>query len=270
MKKIVSLISLFSILFSSTLLAKTDEFPGRAEYPEVKLYSKQDLKDKFNQVLIVDTRSNYEYETIHINSSINIPISSKSFTEEVQRVRNNSKKPIVFYCNGRTCYKSYKATITAMKSNIDNVYAYDAGMFEWAETYPEQTTLLNKSPINTTDLLNKEKLKSHTLSPIKFADMMYDLNDKARVLDIRDLSQRANGVGYFVGIEYWIDLNRKKKIIDFIRQAKKDKKTLMIYDSVGKQVRWLQYTLERENIKSYYFMKQGAKGFYNKVINAQR
>ena len=270
MKTLISLISLISILFAPVLQANTDEFPGRAEYPDIKIFSKQDLKAKFEQVLIIDARSSYEYETIHINSAINIPVASKTFADQVQRVRDKTTKPIVFYCNGRTCYKSYKATTSAIKHGIKNVYAYDAGMFEWAKTYPEKTTLLGKSPINATDLLSKKTLKAHTVPPEKFVDMMYDLGDKARVLDIRDLMQRANGVGYFVGIEYWIDLNRKQKVIDFMRKAHKEKKTLLIYDAVGKQVRWLQYTLEREGINNYYFMKKGAKGFYNKIINAKR
>lgn len=255
---------------SITLQASTDEFPGRAEYPDVRIYSMQDLNMQFKNVLIIDTRSSYEYETIHINTSINIPVSSKSFAEQVKKVRYSSNKPIVFYCNGRTCYKSYKATTAAMKNNIENVYAYDAGMFEWAKAHPDKTTLLGKSPINPTSLLNKQKLTSHMLSPDVFSQRVYTSNDNLRVLDIRDLTQRANGIGYFSGIEYWIDLNQKQRVIDFMRKANADNKTLMIYDAVGKQVRWLQYTLEKENIENYYFMKKGAKGFYDQVINVKR
>ncbi|MDX1803386.1 MAG: glycerol-3-phosphate 1-O-acyltransferase, partial [Alcanivorax sp.] len=44
--------------------------------------------------------------------------------------------------------------------------------------------------------------------------------------------------------------------------------TLLIYDAVGKQVRWLQYMLEAEGVKDYYFMQGGAKSFYEKVIEA--
>ena len=96
MKILTSLITLATLLVTTSLQANTSEFPGRAEYPDVKLYSKQDLKAKFNQVQIIDTRSKYEYDTIHINSSINIPVSSKSFVEQVQKVRDNTQKPIVF------------------------------------------------------------------------------------------------------------------------------------------------------------------------------
>ena len=264
------LFSILCIFASASVQASTDTFPGRSEFPDVRIFSMKDLSMQLNKVLIIDTRSSYEYETIHINTAINIPVSSKTFVEQVKKVRYNTNKPIVFYCNGRTCYKSYKATAAAMKNNIKNVYAYDAGMFEWANAHPDKTTLLTKSPIDTTDLLNKKKLTSHMLTPDVFSKRVYTENDNLRVLDIRDLTQRANGVGYFSGIEYWIDLNQKQKVIDFMRKADADKKTLMIYDAVGKQVRWLQYTLEKENIKNYYFMKKGAKGFYDQIINVKR
>lgn len=270
MKHLITFISLTSILFSSLSYANSSEFPGRSEFPDVEIYSKQHLSSNFNQVVIIDTRSNYEFETIHINTSINIPVSNSDFAEQVKEIRRKSNKPIVFYCNGRTCYKSYKATTAAIKNNIKNVFAYDAGMFEWAKTYPDRTTLLGNSPISPADLLSKSVLKSRMLAPEKFSEMAYEMGNKASIIDIRDVTQRANGIGYFVGMEHWISINRKEKIISFLRKANKKNKTLLIYDAVGKQVRWLQYTLEQENIKKYYFMEKGADGFYNQIINVRR
>lgn len=264
------LLSLATLLFAPLLHANSDEFPGRKEFPDVQIYGKAELNNDFDDVLIIDARSNYEYETIHINSSINIPVSSKDFGQRVRDVRDRSTKPIVFYCNGRTCYKSYKAVKAAIDNNVSNVYAYDAGMFEWANTYPERTTLLGQSPINPKDLLNKKILKSHMLKPKKFSQMAYEMGDKARILDIRDVTQRSNGIGYFIGMEYWISLNRKNKVKQFIKKAHADNKTLLIYDAVGKQVRWLQYTLEKQGIKNYYFMDKGARGFYNQIINVKK
>lgn len=270
MKLLITLISLATLLSAPLAHAKGNEFPGRKEFPDVKIYSKEHLNSNFNQVLIIDARSNYEYETIHINTSINIPVSDKDFVEQVREIRNKSNKPIVFYCNGRTCFKSYKATTAAMKGSIQNVFAYDAGMFEWAKTYPDKTSLLGHSPINPAELLNKKLLKAHMLKPIDFSAKVYEMGNKAKVLDIRDVTQRANGIGYFVGMEYWISLNKKNKVINFMRKAHKKDKTLLIYDAVGKQVRWLQYTLEKENIKKYFFMEKGARGFYNQIINVRR
>lgn len=270
MKNIIFLISLCSLLFSTASQANTDEFPGRKEFPQVQIYSKVRLNSDFDSVLIVDTRSNYEYETIHINNSVNIPVSSKDFAERVREVRQSSDKPIIFYCNGRTCFKSYKAAKAAMDSNIRNVFAYDAGMFEWAKAYPDKTTLLGSSPINPKDLLSKKTLKSHMLKPAKFSEMAYEMGDKARILDIRDITQRSNGIGYFIGVEYWISLNRKTQVNEFMQKAHANNKTLFIYDAVGKQVRWLQYALEKANIKNYFFMEKGANGFYEQIINVKK
>lgn len=266
MTQLYFLLSLSIFAFTTSVQANTDEFPGRAEFPKVKTYTKQDLNKDFNRVLIVDTRSNYEFETIHINTAINIPVSSKDFVKKVREIRQTTNKTIVFYCNGRTCFKSYKATKAAMDNDIQNVYAYDAGMFEWAKTYPGKSTLLGHSPLKPADLLSKSTLKAHTLSPKKFTEAVYSMGNKATVMDIRDITQRANGIGYFVGMEYWVSLNRKDQVIKRMRKAAKEKKMLLIYDAVGKQVRWLQYTLEKEKIKNYFFMAKGARGFYNEII----
>lgn len=266
----LNLISLSMLLLTTSAHATLGDFPGRQQFPEVKIYSKERLNTNFNRVQVVDTRSKYEFETIHINNSVNIPVSSKDFAARVKAIRSKTDKPIVFYCNGRSCFKSYQATKTAMDNQINNVFAYDAGMFEWAKSYPDKASLLGHSPLNPQQLLSKKVLQSHLLSPKKFAAMVYKLGDKARVLDIRDLAQRSNGIGYFVGMEYWISLNNKNKVLTFMRQAAKDNKVLFIYDGVGKQVRWLQYTLEKENIKNYYFMEEGAQGFYNNIINVKR
>lgn len=45
-------------------------------------------------------------------------------------------------------------------------------------------------------------------------------------------------------------------------EAKKARKTLLVYDKVGKQVRWFQYYLEQQGLKDYYFLAGGAEGFH--------
>lgn len=154
---------LLLLLVTPLTLAANDSFPGRKEFPQVPIYAKAQLKNNLDQVLIIDARSNYEYETIHINNSVNDPVASRDFVDNIRQVRKHSDKPIVFYCNGRTCFKSYKAAKAAMDHNIKNVFAYDAGMFEWAKTCPELTTLPGNTPLNPSNLLSKQKLKSHML-----------------------------------------------------------------------------------------------------------
>lgn len=115
-------------------------------------------------------------------------------------------------------------------------------------------------------IIPKAKLKKRFLSPKKFTVTARAANrDKRLIMDVRDLYQRG-GVGYFNGIERWVSLDDEKKLDKYLKKALAEKRTLYIYDEAGKQVRWLQYTLERYNIKNYYFMKEGVKGFYRDMI----
>jgi rhodanese-related sulfurtransferase len=245
---------------------KQSEFPGRAKYPNVPVISKEELMTRFNDVMIIDARSSLEFETLRINTARNIPIASKDFVDQVKVLRATTNKPIVFYCNGRTCMKSYKAVKTCKLNGIQNTVAYDAGMFEWAKTYPTHASLLGNTPIKHSDIISKEKFKSHSLHPNKFADEIYKLGNRSMVLDVRDKYQRG-AAGFFPGQELWASLDDRALLNKYIQQAKKENRALFIYDEVGKQVRWLQYALEQENISQYYFMDKGAKGYFEEMMS---
>lgn len=266
MKNIALRLTVFISLFASFSSFADEGFPGRAEYPEIPLYQKEELFKDFNEVVIVDARSSLEFETLRIKGALNIPIASKTFAEKVKALRASTPKRIVFYCNGRSCYKSYKASKTALKNGVRNVYAYDAGVFEWSKTYPKYAVLLGTSPMDPSKIIPKAKLKARLLTPKVFTDTVRSAPAKNRlILDVRDMYQRA-GIGFFTGMERWVSLDDEKKLKKYLQKAVDEKRTLYIYDEAGKQVRWLQYTLERANIKDYYFMTKGAKGFYKEFI----
>jgi len=264
--KILNISVFILMLLASGLSIASDNFPGRAEFPTVATYEKKDLFNNFKDVIIVDTRSQYEYETLSINGAVNIPVSSKTFVKEVKMLRNKSLKPIVFYCNGRSCYKSYKAAKRASRVGIKNTFAYDAGMFEWAKTFPEKSTLLGKSPINPANIITGDKYKKHLISPKSFGQIAFNDKNDSLVLDIRDSQQRAAGIGLFLGKERWASIENPSKIKSYIEKAKASKQPIYIYDEVGKQVRWLQYALEEQNVKNYFFMDKGAKGYIENVV----
>lgn len=253
-------------ILMTSAVAAGDTFPGRSEYPDVATFEIEQLDKDFKNVVIVDTRSSYEFETLHVKSAVNIPVADKTFANQVKALRAKSDKPIVFYCNGRSCFKSYRAVKEAKRANVDNTYAYDAGMFEWARAYPEKSVLLGKSPINPDDIISAEKYKSRLLDPETFSKQVFDNSGNAVVLDVRDMYQRAAGIGFFIGRENWVSLDNKSKLIEYINKAVSENKTLYIYDEVGKQVRWLQYALEKSNAKRYYFMNKGARGYMDNIV----
>lgn len=262
MRKITNLLVLAACLFSfASAFAADDDFPGRKKYPKIPFIELADLTKQINDVVVVDARSTLEFETLHIKDALNIPVAKKSFEEEIAKIRAGTDKPIVFYCNGRTCMKSFHATEKAMDFGIKNVFSFDAGIFEWTKANPKLAVLLGESPVNVAKLIPKKELKKRFLEPDDFSDRATANGNKTLILDVRDKYQRA-GIGFYPGKERWASLDEKEKLRKYIKQAIEGKQTLMIYDEVGKQVRWLQYELEKAGAKDYYFMHKGAHGYF--------
>ncbi|MGD8560108.1 MAG: rhodanese-like domain-containing protein [Gammaproteobacteria bacterium] len=266
----ILLVVLFTIVANQAAWSAGDEFPGRVKYPDIPYIELDDLyaKQLRNEVYIVDARSNYEYETLRIKGAVNIPVANEdAFVQEVTQLRQKTDKPIVFYCNGHTCMKSYIATDRAMKAGVDDVIAFDAGIFDWTKKYPKQAVLLGNSPVNPNQLIAKKHFKSRLLDPDTFSSYVMDTRDRI-VVDVRDKFQRA-GVGFYPGIERWAALDDRKKLQRYIQRAKRENKTLFIYDEVGKQVRWLQYALEEAGVRNYYFMEKGARAYYDMMAKIE-
>lgn len=240
-----------------------DEFPGREIFPLIPVIELADLYKNFDKYTVVDARSAYEYDTLRIKGAYNVPVASADFDKRVQELVAKHKKPIAFYCNGKTCYKSYKATLRARSNGVKDCVAFDAGIFDWVKAHPELGELLGQSPVNPAHLIGGGELKAHMLAPGEFAKSASAKG--AIVLDVRDPFQR-DGIGFFPDVEKLVPLDRTEELNKYIQLAKAQKRPLLIYDEAGKQVRWLQYRLERAGLKDYHFMQHGAKGFYDALI----
>ena len=265
MRKFATFLVLTSWLLSTAIAFAGDDFPGREKYKKVPVIELNDLFKTFKDVVVVDARSKLEFETLQVKGSLNIPVASKTFEEDVAKLRATTDKPIVFYCNGHTCMKSYIAVKKAMDAQITNVHAFDAGIFEWTKAHPDQAVLLGKSPVDIAHLIPKDTFKKRFITPDDFSERATAEQGKYMIIDVRDKFQRA-GVGFYPGIERWASLDQQDKLNKYVKKALKQKQTLLIYDEVGKQVRWLQYALERAGAKNYYFMKHGARGYYTELV----
>lgn len=259
-KKIMFLLFVLAGLFSARAFSIESDthFPGRDLYREVPVYSLDEVFQKLDSIAVVDARSRYEFETLHIKGSINLPLSDKDFDTKLRILRASTEKPIVFYCNGVTCHKSYQAVRRAIDLKVDNTFAYDAGIFAWAKAHPEKSVLLGNSPIRQSDIIDKEHFEAHLLPPKEFG---VQVESGGIVLDVRDHFQR-DGIGFFPGIERRISLDQSDKIDKTLKMAKNDKRPLLIYDEAGGQVQWLQYRLVEAGLTNYYFMQGGAKAYY--------
>jgi len=238
------------------------QYPGRELYPSVKVIEIDDLHKRFDQVIVVDVRSEYEYKTLRIKDAINIPLSSKTFLSRMRKLRSDSNKDIVTYCNGKTCMKSYKAALKCSTNNILDVYSYDAGIMDWARRYPKKSVLLGRSPIDPKRLISNKQFKQHLLSPDAYGERV--ATSSAIVLDVRDRFQRE-AISLFVGRERRAYLDDTRRLNRYINKAKAEGKTLLVHDAAGKQVRWLQYYLQDKGIKHYYFMSGGIAAYYDQM-----
>lgn len=237
-------------------------YPHRAKYPDTPVVDTAELAKKLDEVTVVDVRSDLEFNTLRVKGSVNIAVDDPRFNEKIQALRQQTKKPLVFYCNGKTCAKSYQAARRAMQSaKLDECYVYDPGIFEWARKNPNNTELLGKGPIKVESLIEKAKLEQHMLKP---KDFVARVEQGAMVLDVRDLGQRD--VALFPFKEKRVSLNQTKALDAVIEQAKREKKTLLVYDKAGHQVQWLQYTLEEAGLKDYYFMKGGEAAYFQDTL----
>lgn len=259
-RKVHYLVLVLSSFLLQAAHAADEEFPLRSRYPDVEVLSTEALNQRFNDVLVVDVRSKYEFETLHIKDAVNVPLTT-GFGEAMLKLRAQHNKPFVFYCNGKTCHKSYDAALLAARARLNNLYAYDAGILEWSMQQPEKTALLGRSPVKTQDLIDEKTFKAHLLEPREFVSRV---DAKSIVLDVRDRAQRDNPL--FPMKEQRAQLDETKKIDAVIDEARTQNKTLLIYDQTGKQVQWFQYYLESKGLKKYYFMKGGAQEFFDSTL----
>lgn len=250
----------FCFLISVAGLLQADEgFPGRSLYPGVAVIELDELHRRLGGVTVVDVRSEFEFNTLHIVGAQHIPLSERDFADRVAALAQQDESQLVFYCNGRSCEKSYQAAVKAERAGVAGTVSFDAGIFDWARTFPNDTVLLGEPLADAGKLLTRDKFEAHLLPPEKFG--LY-LDEAGFAVDARDNQQRA-GLALFMGREKRIPFDNRARWEQLLAERTDNSAPLLIYDAVGKQVQWLQYFLEAKGVENYYFMAGGAKAFFD-------
>jgi rhodanese-related sulfurtransferase len=95
----------------------------------------------------IDTRVGNEYADAHIRGASNVPYKEKSAKDpsfdaradhfDLTRLPADKGAPLIFYCNGPECWKSYKASKVAAQAGWQKVHWLRGGFPEWkAKGYP--------------------------------------------------------------------------------------------------------------------------------------
>lgn len=256
MKAIFTLVFSFMAFAAQSVLA--NDYPGRVAFPEQDVIELDELYDNREAMIIIDTRTDFEYNVIHIKGSVHVNFEADDYIDQLKAIRAKDRRKMVFYCNGLTCTKAFRAHDAAIKGGIRNTATFDAGVFTWARTYPDEAVLMGKSPIDPDKLLTREALAQRMLDANNFSERV---GDNSLVLDVRDESQREATRLYPLH-QRNVTLD-DPALADSIKAAAGEGKTVLIYDYTGQQVRWVQYLLESLGVSDYYFLQGGFRGFMN-------
>lgn len=263
MRKIILLCP--TLLFALTAAASTvgaEEFILRAEYPQVQTISTAELDREYDRAVIVDVRSKIEFDAIHIASARHIPVALGTFLAEVEKERGKQDPaPLVFYCNGHSCAKSYQAAQKAADAGFVKVFCYDAGVDEWIHTYPARGALMGRTPADPKKMLSDQDLVRRS---IPWGDFRRRAGEpETIVIDIREPFQHLKDERLPQQQKLPLPEVRNipsDRLVPLLRAGEFKGKKLLITDAVGKQVQWLQYYLEDNGYTDYFFLRKGVLG----------
>ncbi len=105
---------------------------------------------------VYDVRMKEEFQDGHIPGAIHVPYNESSAKEpefdgssdsfELDKLPQDKKTAIIMYCDGTTCWKSYKSAIMATKNGWENIIWFRGGFPEWkAAGYSVESGKPNKT-----------------------------------------------------------------------------------------------------------------------------
>ena len=243
------------------------EFPGRSLYERfgVDAVDLFDLRGQLSRSTLIDVRPRLEYDILHIEGAHHVPLSAPDFEDQVRALEAEHGGPLVFYCNGRTSYMSYRAAARANSAGLGPTQAYDAGVKDWAERYPGLAMLRGERIEDPeSQLIDDAVFEARLLDADTFARRVRN-DDGAVVIDVRGNEERDE-ISLFAGREISAPLQDITRLNRVLGQARRDGVPLLIFDQNGQQVRWLQYHLEEGGIDDYRFLEGGLQRFYDEVM----
>jgi rhodanese-related sulfurtransferase len=128
----------FALGLSSAVVAA--ETP--ATLAGTKLVSAAEVKKLLDSgVPVIDTRVAAEYAEKTIKGAKSVPYKEKSAKEvgfdasqdqfDLTKLPSDKAAPLVFFCNAGECWKSYKASVAAVKAGYTKINWFRGGMPEW-------------------------------------------------------------------------------------------------------------------------------------------
>ena len=112
---------------------KPAEFTG----PNIKPTEFQEMLDNEEEVIVLDTRNDYEVRVGTFKNAVDLKIPSfRDFPDAISKLPEEYKqKQIVLFCTGGI--RCEKAIFEMEEQGFQNVYQLDGGILNYMENYPE-------------------------------------------------------------------------------------------------------------------------------------
>ena len=250
-----------TLLVSTTIAEELSQFPLRSKYFYLQPMETGELAEMLDNAVVVDSRNRLEFEVVHIRGAHHVDVGNMTSDGLLALRSRQDARPLVFYCNGITCSKSYKAAEKAQQWGFGNVRVYDSGIFHWASKRPTDTMFFGK-PLNAATkkrLLDNADFDAANISPSEFAQRLR--TGDFVVIDLREEHERDERLMKLPNTRI---LSMEELVAELRKpQGSLPHKNLLIFDNVGKEVRWIQYYLEELGITDYFFMNGGVRQWYN-------
>lgn len=258
-KPIWLFLCLTSLLFITTeALAVADNkepcYPLRPFYPTVKTINTTALQRFYTKAIIIDVRSRFEFDVIHINKAEHIPIDAPDFIATLRKYRSpQDATPLIFYGNDSGCTSIFQAALLAQDAGYNHVFVYDGGVFPLLRQSPEKITLMATTPAEPNQVIPNNYYKKVRIDFKSFKAKSTD--PTAVVIDIRDLHNKE--------LNPQLDNIRSIPMESFLKAVSnriwKEKK-LLFFDHDGQKTDWLQFFLQANGYSNYTFLKKGMTG----------
>jgi rhodanese-related sulfurtransferase len=109
----------------------------------VKVVNAEEVKKMLDAgVPVIDTRVAAEYAEKTIKGAKSVPYKEKSAKEpgfdasqdqfDLSKLPADKNAPLVLFCNAGECWKSYKASVAAVKAGYTKIHWFRGGFPEWS------------------------------------------------------------------------------------------------------------------------------------------
>ncbi len=119
------------MMFSALVVAEKKDVPETLEgTTKVTAEEVIELIESTDGLVVVDARKTSDREKGWIEGSVGLP-NTDTNAESLAKVLPAKSTPVLFYCNGVKCGRSFESAKIAIAEGYSKIYWFRGGMEEW-------------------------------------------------------------------------------------------------------------------------------------------